>query len=70
VLLTTNYCLWIAASAAEELAPIANSTSGIQSRAVARVNVAPIIREIKSTTQCSRCRYCGAGQFNLEVRLR
>jgi hypothetical protein len=35
VLLTTNYCLWIAASAAAELAPIANSTSGIQSRAVA-----------------------------------
>jgi hypothetical protein len=58
VLLTTNYCLWIAASAAAELAPIANSTSGIQSRAVASVkadanrfakNVAPIIREIQST---------------------
>ena len=56
MLLTTNYCLWIAASAAPELAPIANSTSGIQSRAVASVktdanrfarNVAPIIREIQ-----------------------
>jgi hypothetical protein len=58
VLLTTNYCLWVAASDAAELEPIANSTSGIQSRAVASVkadanrfarNVAPIIREIKST---------------------
>ena len=58
MLLTTNYCLWIAASTAAELAPIANSTSGIQSRAVASVkadadhfakNVAPIIREIQSS---------------------
>jgi len=54
VLPTTNYCLWIAASAAAEPAPIANSTSGIQSRAVASVKADASGAAIRHCTSAGR----------------
>jgi hypothetical protein len=54
VLLTTNYCLWIAASAAAELAPIANSTSGISGALFDRGYATPLGKPY-SGALCNPC---------------